>query len=93
MTENKKPAQGGKPKTRWGYLITILIIVLILGGGGYLFYVYIYPVIQNQIKPANTYTPPQLNKEGKDKIKNVKSYGEPIKDNEQTGRADPFAPI
>ena len=91
MTENKNSAKGGKPKTRWGCIIAILIIVLVLGGGGYLFYVYIYPVIQKQTKA--TYTPPTINQEGKERVQNIKDYGEPIKDNEQTGRADPFAPI
>ncbi|MBU2595566.1 hypothetical protein KJ713_01890 [Patescibacteria group bacterium] len=82
-----------KPKTRWSCLITIVIVVLILGGGSYLFYAYLYPVISKQLNSVPTYTPPELNKEGKDKVKAVKSYGEPIKENEQAGRADPFAPI
>ncbi|TSC90549.1 MAG: hypothetical protein CEN92_456 [Candidatus Berkelbacteria bacterium Licking1014_96] len=93
MTEIKNSASGGKPKTRWGCIITILIIVLILGGGGYLFYVYIYPIIQKQMTAETTYTPPTINQEGKDMIQGIKDYGEPIKDNETTGRADPFAPI
>lgn len=94
MTEIKKAAENkSKPKTRWGCIITIFAIVLILGGGGYLFYIYIYPVIQKQIKTEATYTPPTINKEGKEKVQNIEDYGEPIKDNETTGRADPFAPI
>lgn len=82
-----------KPKTRWGCIITAIIIVLILGGLGYLFYAYIYPVLMQQGQTESTYNPPQINKEGKDKVQNIKEYGEPIQDNEPTGRDDPFAPI
>lgn len=92
MTKNKKPAEE-KPKTRWGCIITIFAIVLILGGASYLFYVYIYPVIQKQITAKTPYTPPSINQEGKEKVQNIKDYGEPIKDSETAGRADPFAPI
>ena len=94
MTEIKNSASGGKkPKTRWGCIITILIIVLILGGASYLFYVYIYPVIQKQLIAEPSYTPPTINKEGKERVQNIKDYGEPIKDSETAGRVDPFAPI
>ncbi|MCX6811581.1 MAG: hypothetical protein NT039_02735 [Candidatus Berkelbacteria bacterium] len=99
MTEIKNSAQGGsasggkKPKTRWGCIIAVIIIFLILGGGGYIFYMYIYPVITKQLQTQSTYTPPAINKEGKEKLQNIKDYGEPIKDNEQAGRTDPFAPI
>jgi predicted PurR-regulated permease PerM len=87
MTEQEKP------KTRWGCIITAIIVVLIIGGLGYLFYAFVYPVITQQGKTQNTYTLPQINKEGKDKVQNIQNFGNPIKDNEQTGRADPFAPI
>ena len=82
-----------KAKTRWGCLITLLIIFLVLGGGGYLFYVYLYPVLSKQFKQKSTYTAPTINKEGKEKVEDTKNYGEPIKENEQAGRADPFAPF
>lgn len=92
MTKNKKSNEE-KPKTRWGCIIAIFAIVLILGGGGYLFYVYIYPVIQKQLTQEGAYTPPAINKEGKEMIEGIKDYGEPIKDSETAGRTDPFAPI
>lgn len=82
-----------KRKTRWGCLIAVVIIVLVLGGLGYLFYAYVYPVISQKGKTQSNYNPPQLDKEGKDRVKDIKSYGEPIKDNEPAGRTDPFAPI
>ncbi len=96
MAEIKKSTQGGsdkKAKTRWGCLIAAIIIVLILGGGGYLFYVYIYPIIQNQMKTETTFAPITIDKEGKEKVQNIKEYGQPIKDSEQAGRANPFAPF
>ena len=98
MAEIKKSAKGGsasggKAKTRWGCIITAIIVVLVIGGGGYLFYVYIYPIIQNQMNAQTTYSPTTINKEGKEKVQNIKEYGQSVKDNEQTGRADPFAPI
>lgn len=90
---DKTTKKDTKPKTRWGCIIALLIAVLILGGGGYLFYVYIYPVVQKQMAPQSTYSPPAIGKEGKEKVEGVKNYGQPIKDDEPTGRSDPFAPI
>lgn len=87
MTEKEKP------KTRWGCIITIAIIVVAIAGVGYLFYTYVYPIITQQGKTQNTYTLPQINKEGKEKVQNIQNLGDPIKDSEPVGRADPFAPI
>jgi hypothetical protein len=82
-----------KPKTRWGCIIISLIVIILLGGGAYLFFFQIYPMIANKVLNQGTYSPPQINKEGQDRVKNTQDYGEPIKDNEQAGRTDPFAPI
>lgn len=82
-----------KPKTRWGCLIAAIIVFLVLGGSGYIFYAYVYPIITQKGKTQSTYNPPQLDKTGKEKVKDTKSYGEPIKDSEAVGRTDPFAPI
>lgn len=87
MTEQKKP------KTRWGCLIAVIIVVLIIAGIGYLFYAYIYPIITQRNQTQSSYTLPQINKEGKDRVQNIQNLGNPIKDNEPAGRADPFAPI
>ncbi len=82
-----------KPKTRWGCLIISLIVIIVFAGGAYLFLFEIYPLVANKVLNQTTYSPPQINKEGQDWVKNTQDYGEPIKDSEQTGRADPFAPI
>lgn len=94
MAKNKvtKKKNVERPKTRWGCIITVLVVALVLGGGGYLFYSQVYPVIKNQ-KTETNYVPETISKEGKDKLQGLQDFGESIKDSEQTGRADPFAPI
>lgn len=89
---NKMKKEEKKSKTRWGCLAVLILVFLVIAGGAYLFFILIYPSISEQKAPVE-YTTPEIDKEGKKMLKDAKNYGSPIKDDEPSGRFDPFAPL
>jgi len=79
-------------KTRWGCIIIPLIILLFIGGGVYIFLVYILPSLQ-QTDYQSSKTTPKLNSEIEQELDKTKSYGNPIKESDPSGRVNPFAPF
>ena len=81
-----------KHKTRWRLFITILVIIIIVAGGSYYF---ILSVLPSLIDSGGTQyqRSDELSNQGEEKINDLKIFGDPIKNNEATGRKDPFAPI
>lgn len=79
-------------KTRWGCIIIPMIILLLLGIGIYTVFMYVLPSLQQNNDYQSSKTTPKLNPEIEQMFEDAKTYGNPVKESDPSGKTDPFAP-